>query len=580
MNSKTARLEKGISSIHPPFGPSPDKRTFQRPRSPNGHHAVFQILSSLYGSSCPCNHKMPRGRPPLPRTKEEALEARREQVRKNVQAFRQRKQEQNQSDGRKDKKSEGHAFVVQDLGKANGALPKGLEHKRSDVQGADDQLSAGHLPELYSKRSLRSTEHVDDQNFNLSLSIALPREINPAHLSIDQLASTATLAFSPTQTPALVGPHWTQTIPRLTDIHPSLDHSIVALCLLQVSLVHQQPWLLQHSLSSYSRALKSLQASLAQPTTSFRVEIFATSMGLAAYELLQGQVTTGEGGRGWMAHIEGATSYLNLFPDLNIYAFSHETCFHFLETICIFDALGARRPSCFSTSKWWRTSVDRLGDKGYEALLRMITTLPGVLEKVDAVVGMTPCTESVATWRDLLGLSVRLEKALRYWAEESLGQDSFFGAGFRSEGSTTVQGNSTSSNPSTDMEFPNLYVARLYLLYWSSMVLLYESITALLHNLDLATSATASSRVRSAISSPIVYTNTAHTLALNIRYSIHYCLRPENGFIGKSLTLLPLWIARNHLRDCGDLEAKWCDGVLEGMGKRNLAFGLKVRKGL
>lgn len=34
---------------------------------------------------------MPRGRPPILRTKEEALNARREQVRKNVQAFRRRK---------------------------------------------------------------------------------------------------------------------------------------------------------------------------------------------------------------------------------------------------------------------------------------------------------------------------------------------------------------------------------------------------------------------------------------------------------------------------------------------------------
>lgn len=50
-----------------------------------------------------------------------------------------------------------------------------------------------------------------------------------------------------------------------------------------------------------------------------------------------------------MAHIEGATSYLNMFPDLNVCEFSHEACFHFLETICIFDALGARRPNCVSS---------------------------------------------------------------------------------------------------------------------------------------------------------------------------------------------------------------------------------------
>ena len=144
-------------------------------------------------------------------------------------------------------------------------------------------------------------------------------------------------------------------------------------------------------------------------------------MGLAAYELLQGQATTGERGRGWMAHIEGATPYLNMYPDLNVYEFSHEACFHFLETICIFDALGARRPSCFSSSKWWRYSVDRLGDQGYEALLRMITTLPAVLEKADAAISLPPTAQAATTWTELLALCERLEDAFLDWFERNLG---------------------------------------------------------------------------------------------------------------------------------------------------------------
>ena len=37
---------------------------------------------------------MPRGRPPIPRSKEEALNIRRSQIRKNVQAFRKRQKEE------------------------------------------------------------------------------------------------------------------------------------------------------------------------------------------------------------------------------------------------------------------------------------------------------------------------------------------------------------------------------------------------------------------------------------------------------------------------------------------------------
>ena len=75
------------------------------------------------------------------------------------------------------------------------------------------------------------------------------------------------------------------------------------------------------------------------------------------------------------------------------------------------------------------------------------------------------------------------------------------------------------------------------------------------------------------------YTATALDFALKIRRSVHFCLRPEHGVIGASLILLPLWIARNHLSDCGDIEARWCDGVLASMGKRNMVFGLKFKKG-
>ena len=529
---------------------------------------------------------MPRGRPPIPRTKEEALEARREQIRKNVKAFRQRKRGVSGVEDGNEGKSEGNTYVSEDQGKTNdhdrpeGGHSGGAEHVFGSVQEGGSQLSAENSQRLYSKPSSYLGKHVHRQHLNRSLFIPLPPEINPAHLSLDQLASAATIAFSPTNVPSLVGPHWTQTIPHLTNIHPTLDHSILALCLMQISHVHQQPWLLYHSLSSYSRALQALRVAIAQPSKTFRMEVFATSMGLAAYELLQGQATTGERGRGWMAHIEGATSYLNMFPDLNVYEFSHEAWFHFLETICIFDALGARRPSCFSSSKWWRYSVDRLGDQGYEALLRMITTLPAVLEKADAAVSLPPSAQAATTWTELLALCERLEDAFLDWFDRNLGGNETYQAQPDAEipASMLESCKPPDSETDFDFDFPSLYVARLDLLYWSCTILLYESMTAILQNLlsftpSPPTCTTAPPR------SDDYYTATALDFALKIRRSVHFCLRPEHGVIGASLILLPLWIARNHLSDCGDVEARWCDGVLEGMGKRNMVFGLKVKKG-
>ena len=177
---------------------------------------------------------MPRGRPQIPRTKEEALEARREQIRKNVQAFRQRKRSVSGVEDGNEEKSEGHTFVSEDQGKANGHVrleeghPGGAEHVFGSVQESGSHLSAENSQRLYSKPSSYPGKHVHCQRLNRSLLIPLPPEINPAHLSLDQLASAATIAFYPTNVPSLVGLHWTQTIPLLKNIHPTLDHSILA----------------------------------------------------------------------------------------------------------------------------------------------------------------------------------------------------------------------------------------------------------------------------------------------------------------------------------------------------------------
>jgi hypothetical protein len=70
---------------------------------------------------------------------------------------------------------------------------------------------------------------MDGQHLDGRLSTTLPPEINPTYLSLDQLASAVTTAFSATIVPSFVDPRWTQVIPRLANIHPTLDNSILAL---------------------------------------------------------------------------------------------------------------------------------------------------------------------------------------------------------------------------------------------------------------------------------------------------------------------------------------------------------------
>ena len=114
---------------------------------------------------------------------------------------------------------------------------------------------------------------MDGQHLDGRHPTTLPPEINPTYLSLDQLASAVTTAFSPTIVPSFIGPHWTQVIPRVANIHSILDHSILALCVMQFSRVHQHPWRLHHSPASYFKVLDALQVSIGLPGKGFTMEV-------------------------------------------------------------------------------------------------------------------------------------------------------------------------------------------------------------------------------------------------------------------------------------------------------------------
>lgn len=525
---------------------------------------------------------MPRGRPSLQRTKEEAKIARRAQVRRNVQAYRQRKHSGDRSE---DSHPPPLTFIFEQLGQPDSpvlldtdldALPGQLCDLVKDDLGPQFVGHSGKV-EAHSEVTQDSTMFG-----GLDFLVEIPPEINAAQVSRQQFTSNAATAFLPAHqnrnaTSLETGPHWAQLIPGLVNRNDVLDSSIQALCLMQISHVKQERWLLRSSFTFYDRALHALRGALVQPTKAFRAEIFAAAMALATYELLQG--TNVSESRGWMYHIEGASSYLNAFPELDVSSFSHQISFHFLETICIFDALGARKPSCFSTSKWWRSTVDRFGDKLYGPLLRMITSLPTVLQQCDESMAMPASVEAYEVWSKLLAMAFRMKNAFLDWFQMTTAQVSLC------QPTITPILQSDLETPHSEISFPNLYTARFYLLYWSSMILLYESIVDLLRKIQACSEAanTESDDLREPINNISLvesYKGHSYVFATNIRQSVRFCLQPENGVIGKTLVLLPLWIARNYFQICDDSQAGWCSALLDQLGQRNLTFGLRVRKSI
>ena len=361
----------------------------------------------------------------MPRTKDEAQVARRAQVCRNVRAYRQRKHSSSRSEEARTQLQEPFEFVFEQ-GSHNDSP------RRLDID-LDASLEEQHGPMKYS-RGRRPADHCDRIKVSpkmnqdstnaesLKFGFELPPEINAAQACRQQFMSNAATAFLPAQNQNGVfwntSPHWAQLIPDLVNRHPVLDSSIQALCLMQISHIKQERWLLRSSLNFYEKALQAIQGALIQPTKDFRLEIFAAAMARATYELLQGSSVSKN--RGWMHHIEGASSYLNAFPEFDVCSFSPQLSFHFLETICIFDALGARRPSCFSSSRWWRSTVDRFGDHLYGALLRMITYLPTLLQQCDESMELPASGESHGKRLTLLQMAFRIETAFLDWFQSKL----------------------------------------------------------------------------------------------------------------------------------------------------------------
>ena len=523
---------------------------------------------------------MPRGRPPLARTKEEAQAARREQIRKNVQAFRDRKKGVEQA-GRcqSDVKEDGYTFLIEEPAQSN-QKDEGQEPSTECIASLTSRAVPDHCDDLSrlqndGPQKLQDEPQVLRQAHALSDFDKVTISIDNGPAALQQLTSSVIFTFSPKN--PVVGPHWCQVMPSFVNRDYTLDLSIQALCLLQISLLSSNINARAESLSLYHSALRSLRLALNRSPKRFSIEIFTAIQILGGYELFHG---TQKGKKSWKLHIEGAGSYLNTFTSLDQSVLSHPMFFHWLDSICIFDALGSRRPSRLSSSNWWRRSVDKYGGEVYGSLLRMLTTLPGILQQCDHAVSLNNAPESTEEQLRLLRVCLKMEDAFLDWFDRTL--DAEEGTVCEKDALQSMHDRRKDSRQGNAFQFSSIFTARLYLLYWSSMVLLYESITDLLNTLhpeavssgQIPIAVTGSSN---AIVSPQAYVASAESFASSILLFAPFCLDLKFGIIGRSLALLPLFVARNYWRRIGDeAQAALCDERLEALGQKEMEFGLRV----
>ena len=552
---------------------------------------------------------MARGRKPNPRSQEEALQIRREQIRRNVRAFRDRKRG---DDGKRNKEgsSELSAFVLERpeekcLNKSSIAVartqktsspsaplvdeqPSDLKHHSSSALWTEDDTRAATLPATLAD-GLSVDHHPSSSALNIQTSTTsgiscdshctflretkvsglLPPEINSAVLCRRQFVANSSMLFVPKKQGqpkenSDLGPHWAQNIHRMAVLSDILDEHLQPLCLLQIAHLQQDRDLLEASRYYYCQALQTLRT-LSRSEDVLWKELFLSAMILGIYELFNGTV---DRCTGWQCHWQGASSYLRRFTSFNE-SLTDSLYFHFLEAACIFDAIMQRKPSPLSTTKWWKRSIDCNAGGIYGQLLRVMTLLPGLLEQFDYLTGVPPNLETCTQKATLMNDCFLLEDWFKDWFEDTAGKVADFC--YDDVGDfITLSDIPSPRSPDVQYSFPNLWIARLHLLYWSSIILLLEVMTDLVFDLSKkATHDPSSISPPWALDSSIMLGNVttqANLFATNIRRSAAFCLRPCNGLVGKSIILQPLCVARNHLRQADEEQARWCTTVLGRLG--------------
>lgn len=192
---------------------------------------------------------MARGRKPNQRTRQEAKVVRREQVRRNVQAFRQRKNACREDDRSSKGRAKELKFVQNNQGRDSQDAQLGstdfARQETNDRFGTFD-LKTDVEPQKSESQSLDVSDTPDFEMIESSGQVGveylelLPPTISGAAATRQHFVSNSAQIFLPlglklTGQDTDTGLHWAQTLPHMINRESILDTSNQALCPLQIA---------------------------------------------------------------------------------------------------------------------------------------------------------------------------------------------------------------------------------------------------------------------------------------------------------------------------------------------------------
>ncbi|KAF1994532.1 hypothetical protein P154DRAFT_624623 [Amniculicola lignicola CBS 123094] len=309
------------------------------------------------------------------------------------------------------------------------------------------------------------------------------------------------------------------TLPRLYVQDDALKVALLAIASAVMGKETGDQALIAQGRALYGRGLQEMANALKDPDRAQSEALLAVPRVMGLFEILFGaDMNVQLQARSWRSHAEGELSMMMIRgPAAHQSGMAHQLFVDGRQNPII-ASVRTRKATILNTPAWknipWATQPKIPKD----TLIDIFAEMPGLLEQMIQL----PNHRIAAS---IISACQRIDQDLEHWAttHESLTY-------------------TPTTEAPTPITFPNLATAHLSLLYWTTSILLYQSLAAALSSTTPTTTLTPLPH------SPLNRARNPRFYAHCITRSVAYCFNPLHGIFGASIIAFPIGMTLFHMR--------------------------------